>query len=96
MVIKIKDFEVNAAKIDDYKKISRAEFAGLVIGIIDGSPIMNNDKKWIDETGEYKDMITTLRVRYNFLWKDQFAARYFQSDKSITVGESMYLIEKVL
>jgi len=41
-------------------------------------------------------MITTLRLRYDFVWKDQFAARYFQSDKSITIGESMYMIEKLL
>ncbi len=93
---KMKDFEVRAKTIDDYKKISRAEFAGLVIEIIDGSPIVNADKKWLDETGEYKDMITTLRIRYSFSWKDQFAERYFQSTKDITVGESMYMIEKVL
>lgn len=83
-------------RLDDYKKISRAEFASLVVGAVNGSPIINEDKKWIDEAGEYKDMITTLRIRYNFLWKDQFATRYFQSDKSITVGEGMYMIEKVL
>lgn len=93
---KTKDFEVCALKIDDYKKISRAEFASLVVGIIDGSPIVNSDQKWLDETGEYKNMITTLRVRYAFLWKDQFGERYFQSDKNITVGESMYMIERVL
>lgn len=93
---KMKDFEVRAKTIDDYKKISRAEFAGLVIEIIDGSPIVNADKKWLDEIGEYKDMITTLRMRYSFSWKDQFAEQYFQKDKDITVGESMYMIEKVL
>lgn len=100
---RMKDFETRAALFDDYKKISRAEFAGLVVGIIDGSPIVAsegsifaNTGKWMDETGEYKNMITTLRVRYNFLWRDQFADRYFQSDKDITVGESMYMIEKVL
>ncbi|NCP77296.1 hypothetical protein GW830_04160 [bacterium] len=93
---RMKEFETRAAKIDDYKKITRAEFAGLVVGIIDGSPIVNEDKKWVDESGEYKNVITTLRLRYDFIWKDQFAARYFQSDKSITVGESMYMIEKVI
>ncbi|MDD2891762.1 MAG: M23 family metallopeptidase [Candidatus Gracilibacteria bacterium] len=96
IILKMKDFEARAVKIDDYKRISRAEFAGLVIGVIDGSPIVSTDKKWMDEAGEYKNMITTLRVRYNFAWKDQFAARYFQSNKGITVGESMYMIEKVL
>lgn len=97
-----KDFETRMTRLDDYKKISRAEFASLVVGAVNGSPIVNEDNtpmgtgKWIDEAGEYKDMITTLRIRYNFLWKDQFATRYFQSDKSITVGEGMYMIEKVL
>ncbi|MDD5376733.1 MAG: M23 family metallopeptidase [Candidatus Gracilibacteria bacterium] len=93
---RMKDFETRATAINDYKTVSRAEFANLVVGIIDGSPIVNGDKKWLDETGQYKDMITTLRLRYDFAWKDQFATRYFQSDKSITVGESMYMIEKVL
>ncbi len=96
ILLRMKDFETRAMKFDDYKKISRAEFAGLVVGILDGPPLVIEEKKWIDEAGEYKNMITTLRLRYDFAWKDQFATRYFQSDKSITVGESMYMIEKVL
>jgi len=96
ILARMKDFDVRAAKLDDYKNVSRAEFAGLVVGIIDGAPIVNSDKKWIDETGEYKNMITTLRERYNFVWRDSFAERYFQSDKSITIGEGMYMIERVL
>lgn len=92
----MKDFEMRAVVFDDYEKISRAEFAGLVVDVIDGPIIVSEDKKWLDETGKYKNMITTLRIRYNFSWKDQFAARYFQSDKNITVGESMYMIERVL
>lgn len=94
--LRMKDFEARALLLDDYQKISRAEFAGLMSNVIDSPPLLNSDKKWIDETGEYKNMITTLRVRYNFVWKDSFGERYFQSDKDITVGESMYMIEKVL
>lgn len=96
MIVRMKDFESRAAAFDDYKTISRAEFAGLVVNIIDGPPIVTGDKKWMDETGAYKDMITTLRVRYGFVWRDNFGARYFQSDKNITIGESMYMIEQVL
>lgn len=92
----MRSFEKKASTIDDYKKISRAEFASLVVGIVDGSPLVSSDKKWLDETGEYKDMITTLRVRYGFSWRDQFGERYFQTDKMITVGESMYMIQRVL
>ncbi len=93
---RMQTFEFRAKSIDDYKVISRAEFASLVITTIDGSPLVSSEKKWVDETGEYKDVITTLRVRYNFIWKDQFGERYFQADKNITVGEGMYLIQKVL
>jgi hypothetical protein len=93
---RMKTFEARANSMDDYSRVTREVFAGLVINIIDGSPMVTADKKWIDEVGVYKDMITTLRVRYSFLWKDQFADHYFQSDKSITVGESMYMIESVL
>lgn len=96
LLTRMKNFDERALGMDDYAKVSREAFAGLVIGIIDGSPIVAADKKWIDETGAYKDMITTLRVRYGFLWKDQFAERYFQSEKNITVGESMYMVERVL
>lgn len=96
MLAKMKDFESFAQSIEDYKSITRDQFAALAVRGIDGAPLVNADKKWLDETGKYKDMITTLRVRYGFLWKDQFADRYFQSDKTITVGEGMYVIEKVL
>ncbi len=92
----MKNFESQARAIDDYEKISRAKFASLVVAAIDGAPITNTDKKWIDEMGEYKDAITTLRVRYRFVWKDQFAERYFQVNKSITVGEGMYMMAQVL
>lgn len=96
ILARMKTFEARASAIDDYKSVTRAEFASLVVGIVDGSPLVSSEKKWIDETGEYKDMITTLRVRYGFSWKDQFAEHYFQSDKSITIGESLFMVEKVL
>ena len=47
---RMKEFETRAAKIDNYKIITRAEFAELAVGIIDGSPIVNEDKKWVDES----------------------------------------------
>lgn len=36
-----------------------------------------------------------MRVRYAFKWKDQFGDRYFQNDKVLTVGEALYLAEKI-
>lgn len=96
LLARMKTFETRASTIDDYKPISRAEFASLVVDIVDGLPLITTDKKWIDETGEYKNAMTTLRVRYSFMWKDQFADHYFQADKNITVGESLYMIEQVL
>ena len=96
ILARMKTFQVRASSIDNYKPISRAELASLVIAFVDGSPLVTTDKKWIDEAGEYKDAMTTLRVRYNFSWKDQFADHYFQADKNITVGESLYMIEQVL
>lgn len=96
VLLRMKHFEAYALSVEDYKSITRERFAGLVVTGLDGSLVVSPDKKWLDETGKYKDMITTLRVRYGFSWKDQFADRYFQSDKTITVGESMYMIEQVL
>lgn len=96
ILMKMKNFDTYSQSVEDYKSMTREQFAGLVITGIDGSPLVTSDKKWLDEAGKYKDAITTLRVRYRFFWKDQFGERYFQSSKNITVGESMYMIEKVL
>lgn len=50
---------------------------------------------FVDETGTWKDAVATMRVRYGFKWKDQFGDRYFQGDKVVTVGEALYLAEKI-
>ncbi len=50
---------------------------------------------FVDETGTWKDAVATMRVRYGFKWKDQFGDRYFQADKVVTVGEALYLAEKI-
>lgn len=50
---------------------------------------------FVDESGTWKDAVATMRVRYAFKWKDQFGDRYFQNDKVLTVGEALYLAEKI-
>lgn len=51
-----------------------------------------DDKKWLDESGPLKDYITSLRLRYNFSWRDQFGENYFQPERKITLGETFYLL----
>jgi hypothetical protein len=51
-----------------------------------------DDKKWLDENGPLKDYITSLRLRYNFSWRDQFGENYFQPERKITLGETFYLL----
>lgn len=99
LVKRMHDFEILANSIDDYAKISRAEFASYLLGAagsMSGSPALSDNKAWIDESGKYGQVITTLRMRYNFIWKDDFGPRYFQGDKIITIGEALYMIEQVL
>ncbi|MBP8016583.1 M23 family metallopeptidase, partial [Candidatus Gracilibacteria bacterium] len=86
-------FNQNITSLNDYKIITRGEFAKYIIDNLNITLVKNNDKIWMDESGEYKDYITTLRV-LGFTWKDQFGTRYFQSDKKLTVGEALYLISK--
>ena len=50
---------------------------------------------WNDESGVYQSTIHTLRTRYRFEWQDRFPT-YFQPDKKITLGEALYLIERVV
>jgi hypothetical protein len=38
-------------------------------------------------------VMTTLRVRYNFTWRDSFWENYFQPDKKILIGEALYLLQ---
>lgn len=101
MMKKMKAFETRMATLGDYDTLTRAEFARLLLDAL--GP--NNTKiilanasgtPWLDETGTNKDAITALRVRHQFAWKDSFAQRYFQTDKEITVGEGIYMIEQVL
>jgi len=91
----IRNSESIISSIDDYIKMTRGNFARLVLDVLDPSLIVNTDKKWIDESGAYKDIITTLRLRYDFKWRDNFGERYFQPDKNLTIGEALYLIEQI-
>lgn len=101
MVKKMKAFEARMAKIGDHDKLTRAEFAELLLEALEpasSNVILANaiGTPWLDETGSHKNAITSLRVRHQFVWKDSFAQRYFQSDKEITVGEGLYMIEQVI
>ncbi len=92
---RIRDSESRIASVDDYTKMTRASFARVLLDVLDPSLIVNTDKKWIDESGLNKDIMTTLRLRYDFKWRDNFAERYFQPDKNLTIGEALYLIEQL-
>jgi hypothetical protein len=85
IVEKIKQTQANISKLNDYNKFSRAEFSKIIFDNLWLNLLKNDDKILIDETWDYKDYITTLRVKYKFSWKDQFKDRYFQKDKNITV-----------
>lgn len=95
IVAQIQSSTPHISSVDDYIKMTRGNFARLVLEVTDAPMVVNTDKKWIDEAGEYKDVMTTLRLRYDFKWHDNFGERYFQPDKNITIGEALYLIEQI-
>jgi hypothetical protein len=86
------NFEDKVSTWWEYDPISRIKLSDLFINIFWIKPLFTPEKKWLDEDGPNKDIITTLRIRYNFSWKDQFWDNYFQPDKKITIGEALYLI----
>jgi hypothetical protein len=59
----------------------------------DPRDVDSTGKKWRDESGDYEPELRTLRVRDGFSWRDGFADRYFQSDKIITIEESLYFAD---
>ena len=92
---KMASFEKEFKNLDDYRRISRGELADALLRA-KGDPIVTNGEKvFLDETGTWKNAITTLRTNFAFKWKDQFGENYFQPDKTITVGEALYLAEKI-
>lgn len=62
IVAQIQSSTPHISSVDDYVKMTRGNFARLLLEVVDASIIVNTDKKWIDESGEYKDIITTLRI----------------------------------
>ncbi|MDQ1344242.1 MAG: Peptidase protein [Patescibacteria group bacterium] len=88
-------FERDFGKTDDFARISRGQLADLLLRAKGETPATDGSKGFTDEAGIWKDAVATMRVKYAFKWKDQFAERYFQPDKTITIGESLYLAEKI-
>jgi hypothetical protein len=95
IAVQIKALDSRISSIDDYVKITRGDLACFLLSVVDPSFIINSDRKWIDESGTNKNIMTTLRLRYNFKWRDKFGERYFQPDKILTIGEALYLIEMI-
>ncbi|MDD2487749.1 MAG: M23 family metallopeptidase [Candidatus Gracilibacteria bacterium] len=95
IITRLKQMNKNFSSIDDNKTISRGEFIKIFFDNLGISIVKNSNKVFLDETGNYKDYITTIREKFNFSWKDQFGIRYFQPDKSITIGEALYLANKI-
>lgn len=75
--------------------MTRGQLADLLLKSKGETYALSSGQAFTDETGTWKDTVTTMRLKYAFKWKDQFAERYFQPDKTITVGEALYLAEKI-
>ena len=89
-------FERDFGKSDDYARITRGQLADLLLGG-KGVPYAAEtpDRGFTDETGTWKSAVRTMRITFGFKWQDQFGERYFQPDKNVTVGEALYLAEKI-
>ena len=86
-------FRVDSASMDDFAHITRGQLAQMLLSAY-GEPLdTSSPTTLVDERGPYQSVITTLRVRYGFAWRDQFTKRYFQPDKKITIGEALSLVE---
>jgi hypothetical protein len=92
---RIAAFEKEFKTFDDYARISRGQLSEMLLRAKGDTLIVNTEKSFTDEAGAWKNAVTTLRLRYAFKWKDSFGERYFQPDKTITVGEALYLAEKI-
>jgi hypothetical protein len=65
-------FEQKVSSLGEYDSVSRIQFATLLTDVFGTKLSYTTDKKWLDEDGVNKDVMTTLRVRYNFTWRDSF------------------------
>lgn len=88
-------FERDFGKSDDFARMTRGQLADLLLKSKGDAYAAADGQSFTDETGTWKSAVTTMRVKYAFKWKDQFGERYFQPDKTVTVGEALYLAEKV-
>lgn len=70
-----KEFE----KIDlsGSQPISRAEFASYLLQS-QKVALVSAPAVWNDESGKFQTVISTLRVKYGFIWLDPFGQNYFQ------------------
>ncbi|MDD2515831.1 MAG: M23 family metallopeptidase [Candidatus Gracilibacteria bacterium] len=84
-----------SSAIDDYRKFTRGEASKLIFTILEKDNYPSNKKYFIDQKGDFENYITTLYEYYSFKWKDSFGERYFQPNKEITIGEFIYLFEKI-
>ncbi len=88
-------FEKEFATMDDYRRISRGELANALLRASGTAIVPASGRGFTDETGAWKDSISTIRETFAFKWKDQFGQNYFQPDKIATVGEALYVAEKI-
>lgn len=94
-LLNLSSAQAKLSSINDYEKITRWKYAKIILDNLKISLNSSATQKLIDEKWEYKTYITTLRLNYWFVWKDQYAQNYFQPDKNITIWEALYLLEKV-
>lgn len=93
---KIIDFEKSAKLLDNYKVLTRGDFTKMVFDTFNIPLWWEVNWRFVDEKWDFLLYIQSLRSKYNFRWKDQFAERYFQPDKNITIWEALYFFEKTV
>lgn len=91
----IRNFEKEFASVDDYGRISRGQLADILLRAKGVSMTVTPERGFTDEAGNWKNAVATMRTVFDFKWKDQYGAHYFQPDKTVTIGEALYLAEKI-
>ena len=92
---KIANLDKKFPSVATKTSLTRAEFTAMIF-FANGDPLIDSkESKFLDEKGDFKNIITTARVLYNFQWQDEYRTNYFQPNKVITIEEALYAVEKM-
>jgi hypothetical protein len=97
---RLAEFETDFRNWSDFDRVSRGQLTDLILRAKGETPpatILASaiGRPFTDESGTWKGAVAAVRTRYAFQWKDQFGQNYFQPDKTVTVGEALYLVQNV-